>query len=242
MEKKYTALANDLRRDILAGKYGTEGGLPGLEELVRRSGLARNTVKSALSTLEAEKLIIERDRNYFVNPPVVTTMTQYTLPIAIRMQKYSRMGEIRNTGEVRRLRLPAHLAEKLGLQQPVRVVLQECVSVEIVEGTGETPMQVAQYYYFMPLTDEQVQRMQDHASYDVLLESPEDLVRRDEMFPRLPTNEEIALLRVPPGMPVLNMLSTVFDEDGNILLFQDVTRIPRAVLEYRYSFKNRPKS
>jgi len=237
--RKHIILANEIRKDILAGRYGMEGGLPGLDELTRRSGLARNTVRSALLILEGEKVIVERDRNYFVNSPVVTTMTQYVWPVAVRMQQYARKGEIRNVGEVRRIQLPEHLVDKVGLTPPVTVVLQLCTSVEIGD-QEETPMQIARYYYFMPLTDDQIQHMQNDARYDVLLECPEDLVRQDQIFPRMPTNEEIEILKVPAGMPVLNVLSTVLDENGTVLLFQDLTRVPRAMLEYRYSFKNRP--
>ena len=235
--RKQDILANDLRKDILSGKYGTEGGIPGLDELVRRSGLARNTVRAAMTTLEEEKLIVEQDRNYFVNPLIVTTMTQYVLPVAIRMQKYARSGKIVNLEDVRRTWLPEHLQYRLGLT-PVSVVFQACSSIECKDST-ETPMQIAHYYYFMPLSDKQIQNMQADAAYDVLLECEDELVRRDEISTRLPTNSEIEILRIPSGMPVLTVSSTVYDKTGSILLFQELTRIPRAVLEYRYSFKNR---
>lgn len=238
--RKHILLANDLRKDILSGRYGIEGGLPGPNELARRSGYSRVTVNSALSLLEGERLIIKRDVGYYVNSPITTIMTQYVMPIAVRMRKYARTGHIKNVGAVERVDLPEYLAEKLELKSPVAVVFQPCVSVEVVDET-EKPMQIARYYYFMPLTDDQVQRMDADASYDVLLESPVHLSRRDEIFPRLPTEEEAKLLSISNVMPVLSVLSTVLDEDGNILLFQDLTRVPHAILEYRYSFENRPK-
>lgn len=52
---------------IQAGNYGWEGGLPEEAELARATGYARGTVRSALTLLEGEGLIIQKGRSYFVN-------------------------------------------------------------------------------------------------------------------------------------------------------------------------------
>jgi DNA-binding GntR family transcriptional regulator len=239
----YVQLANGLRKDILQGKYGTKGGLPGIEELTRTSGLSRGTVYKSLALLQGERVIVERDRNYFVNV-VPTVMTQYVLPIASRMSELRRTGYVKTVGKVERIQLPEYVANRLDITHPMEVVLQTCVSGDLAEDDTERPMQLSRFYYLMSVSDEQIARMQVDAVYDILLDAPPHLIRDDEVFPRFPTEDEINHLHVTEGTPVLNVMSTVLvrDDSGAVLLFQDLTRPPHAVLKYRYAFENRAKS
>jgi hypothetical protein len=84
--------------------------------------------------------------------------------------------------------------------------------------------------------------MNADAGYDILLEeAPTSLSRDDEISSRFPTNGELELLGVPETTPILGILSTVRDNNGKVLLFQDLARVSRSTLRYRYSFENRPK-
>jgi DNA-binding GntR family transcriptional regulator len=73
---KHVALAIELEKDILAGKYGWEGGLPSTSELAQRWNMSINTVKNSLSLLEGKNLIEKRGIGYYVNR-IPTVMTQY---------------------------------------------------------------------------------------------------------------------------------------------------------------------
>jgi DNA-binding GntR family transcriptional regulator len=59
---KHVTLAIELEKDILAGKYGWEGGLPSVSELAQTKNMSVNTVKNSLSLLEGKGLI-EKKRN-----------------------------------------------------------------------------------------------------------------------------------------------------------------------------------
>jgi DNA-binding GntR family transcriptional regulator len=63
---KHAHLATELEQEILAGKYGWAGGLPGASELAQKWKLSINTVKNALSLLEGKNLIEKRGIGYYV--------------------------------------------------------------------------------------------------------------------------------------------------------------------------------
>lgn len=237
---KYVEVENELRKRILSGRYGIEGGIPTAKELAQEFSVVVNTAKVALYHLEGERLIIRRGNSYYVNM-VTTVMTQYVLPIAERMRERGRTGYVKTLETVERVTIPEYVANKLDLDHQAILVLQTCISGDMAD-SEERPMQLSRFYYFMPVTDEQIARMQVDAVYDILLDAPISLSRDDEVFPRFPTDKELGYLNVTSTTPVLNVLSTVRDDKGNILLFQDLTRVPHAVLKYRYAFENRPKS
>ena len=62
-------IANDLRRDILAGRYGPDDALPSITRLVQEYGVARLTANKALRQMAAEGLAeLEPGRGYYVTP------------------------------------------------------------------------------------------------------------------------------------------------------------------------------
>jgi DNA-binding GntR family transcriptional regulator len=235
-KQPYIELANSLRRDITGGVYGTEGGLPGAAELARRHSLSEVTVRKALAILEAEKLIVSRDRTFFVNK-ISFTMTQYIPPVHIRRSQYAE-----NVESVRRILLPRHIADKLRLSEAKMVVFRAQISGEVSDDGLEKPFKLSHHYYLIPITDEQLQRMQDDANFDVMWESTPDLmVCHDEQTPRLPTQEEAAFLKLSETTPVNSLFITIGSTDGNLLLVQELVLSPRVTLIYDYTFDNKPK-
>lgn len=238
--RQHVALANDLRKDIISGKYGTEGGLPGIEELVRRSGLARNTIYRALALLEGEGIIVSRDKSFFVN---ITSqdMTQYVPPLNVRMQSSGKIAFMENVAPVEVKQVPEDVANRLGIPHESAGTFRFRVGGEVLEGQRK-PSQLKKYWYIIPLNEEQLQELRDNPNTDILVKyAPEDLRAHDEISSRLPTQEEMKLLSLSEFTPVTQVYIITRDTSGNILLFQDLTFVG-VVLTYDYGFKNRPKS
>ncbi len=237
--KKHVALANEIRRDILAGKYGTEGGLPGLDELARRSGLARNTVRSALLILEGERLVVERDRNYFVNTSSML-MTQYVHPLPVRMRAQGKAAFSENI-TVTTVQLPDEIADLLHVNRGTVATFRFRVGNELLDSGEKKPFRLSKYYYLIPLNDEQVRQIEENADADLLVQyAPILLQAHDEISSRLPTKEEASYLHIPESTPVTHVQITTKDTSGNVLLFQELTLLG-VTLAYDYSFENRPK-
>jgi DNA-binding GntR family transcriptional regulator len=231
----YIELANRLRRYITGGVYGTEGGLPGAAELSKRHSLSEVTVRKALAILQGEKLIVSRERSFFVNK-LSFTMTQYIPPVHIRRAQYTE-----NLEPVQRIFLPKHIADKLQLSSDTKVVFRAQVSGEIDESGLEKPFKISRHYYLIAITDEQLQQMQDDPNYDVMWEStPERMACHDEQTPRLPTGEESEALGLSETTPISSLFITIRTTEGELLLVQELALAPRVTLIYEYVFENKP--
>lgn len=236
--KKRDIVANKLRKDILAGRYGREGGIPDEGELARINNCARGTVTAALSLLEGEGLVAHRGRSYYVNSlPVV--MTQYVPPAYVRYA--GRINYVQTIGSVERTTLPAYLAEKLETAESTAVVSCVRVAGEKVDGK-EKPVQLSVRYYFMPLSDEQVQRMQSDPSYDPAWDTSGMLGSYDEVASRPVTQEEQELLLLPATTSVLSLLEIIRNKAGELYMAHESALSPRAALIFGFSFENKPKS
>lgn len=238
--KQYIALANSIRKDIMSGKYGTEGGIPAIEELVEKSKLSRATVYKALAILESERLIVSRNRTFYVN---ITSqdMTQYVPPLTVQMQNTGKIAFIENVTPIEIAPLPDEIADKLRMAHSTMSTFRFRVGGEIVEGQKK-PAQLKRYWYLISLNEEQIRQLQDDPSTDLLVKyAPEDLQAHDEISSRLATQEEMELLSLTDLTPVTQVHIVTRDALGNILLFQDLTFLG-VVLAYDYAFKNRPKS
>lgn len=236
---KRDLLANNLRKEILCGKYGSEGGIPEESEIAKNSGFARGTVNAALTLLEGEALITKRGRSYYVNRlPVV--MTEYVPPAHTRY--IGKENFVRNLGEVQRVSsIPEYLAEKMQIPASTPAVYCVRLTGERVDGK-EYPLQISHRYYLLPLTDEQVQRLQYDTNYDPAWEdTPVDLDVYEEVVPRLVTKEESDLLALPTLTAINNLIEIIYDMSGNHVVVHESAVSPRISFIYKFSFKNRPK-
>lgn len=241
MTSKHTILAIELEKEILAGKYGWQGGLPGTSELAQAFTMSINTVKNALALLEGKNLIEKRGIGYYVNL-IPTVMTQYVPPAHIRLQSQQREGYCTNVGSVKKVALPDHLAEKLHYASGELVVYRVQVSGEIAEG-HEKPMQISYRYHFQPLPDEMIQRMQDEATYDPMWNDasvPTELVTHDEVTVRSATESERNLLGLPESTSITNIFESIHDKDGNLFMAQEIISSPRRTLVFDFAFINHP--
>lgn len=235
--KKRDIVANKLRKDILAGKYGTEGGIPDEGELAKINNCARGTVTAALTLLEGEGLVVHRGRSYYVDRLPVA-MTQYVPPAHVRY--VSRKNYVRTIGDVEQVVLPEYLAEKLATSPSTPVVSCTRVTGEVVSGK-EKPIQLSVRYYFMPLSDEQIRRMQSDPNYDPAWDTSDMLGSYDEVTSRPVTQEEQELLLLPASTSVLSLLEIIRDKGGNPYMAHESALSPRAALIFHFSFENKPK-
>jgi DNA-binding GntR family transcriptional regulator len=233
---KHTALATELEKDILAGKFGWEGGLPSAGELAQKWGMSINTVKNSLSLLEGKNLIEKRGIGYYVNL-VPTVMTQYVPPAHIRL---NREGYNKNIGPVKRVSLPQHLADKLDHSQTESIVYRVQVSGEVTEG-NEKPLQIAYRYYFLPIEEDQLRRMENESTYDPMwAEVSGELLTHDEVTSRLATEGERDLLNLPDATPIASVFEVIRDKSNNPLMVTEIVLSPRTTLIFDFPFTNRP--
>jgi DNA-binding GntR family transcriptional regulator len=234
---KHTEIANLLRKEILSGRYGTEGGLPSFSELAKRYGIATNTVTNALVSLTAQGILEKRGNSYYVNQlPIV--MTEYVPSIITRLPKSG--GYYTNIGDVEKVFLPEHIAEKFKLPAQIAIFRTQ-VSGEISNG-DKKPLQISHRYHLIELSDEQIRHMQDDAEYDPLWNEEKyavTLFSIDEVVPRLATEEERRTLNLPENTPVTYLFETI-KQDETIIMVQEVIISPRETLIFAFPFTNKP--
>jgi DNA-binding GntR family transcriptional regulator len=239
--KKRDILASRLRADILSGRYGPEGGLPEVNELVKTSGFARGTVNSALTLLEGQGLIVERGRTYYVNR-VFTSMTNY-LPAP--RDRYAGQNFVRNIVPAKRVRsIPEELALYAGINAKTPAVWTVRVSGSIVDGK-EKPVMVISRYYVFPLTDDHIKHMHDDAGYEPAWHDPmfpKELKARDRDCARETTEEEATQLGVSFPSPVLSVQEVMRDLPGDVVLVQEAVLTERTTMEYEYQYSNQQPS
>jgi DNA-binding GntR family transcriptional regulator len=234
---KHTTLATELEKDILSGKYGWEGGLPTTSELAQTWNMSINTVKNALALLEGKDLIEKRGIAYYVNR-VPTVMTQH-VPAA--HSRYPRPGYCKNIGPVKRIALPAHLAEKVNASSSDLTVYRVQISGELAEGS-ERHLQLSYRYHILPVSDEKVKQMENNAAYDPMWDTEQatELLSHDEITPRLATEGERDLLNLPETTPITSLFEVIRDKDGKLLMVQELVLSPRTTLIFDFPFTNRP--
>jgi GntR family transcriptional regulator len=239
-EKRYITLANEIRKDIVSGKYGTEGGLPTIEELVERSSLSRATVYKSLAILEAEGLIISKNRNFFVNRESVP-MIGYVPPLQERLKLSGKTAFVRNLEPVEGSTLPDHIADKLGLNRGTPCVYRHRISGELTVDGKEKPTRLLKFYYLIPITVEQLGRLNSVPATDILFEAaPAKMIREDTLLARHLTSEESELLDLPESTAVMSMHIMNSTMDGQYLLVQESVFVG-VCFTYKYEFENRPK-
>lgn len=235
-QPKYIGLTNELRKEVLSGRYGPEGGLPSVRDLAQRFSVATNTVQSAMHILESEGLIIRREKkNFYVNG-IEITMTQHVpLPPSRLHNRVGYVKTIRVTTES----LPDYVKSKLSLPPDERnVVIRDQVSGEV--NGKDRPLQLTTRYYLLPLSDEQVHRLEQDSGWDPMWDITSVLQSRDEICSRLATAQESEQLNLPDGTPVIAVFEVIRDTRGTLLMAQEITLSPRDTLVFEFSFENKP--
>ncbi|MDQ2709327.1 MAG: GntR family transcriptional regulator [Actinomycetota bacterium] len=220
-------IAADLRESIVTGMLAPGALLPSERELIQRYGTSKTTASKAIALLQAEGLVrAELGRGTFVRdrPPLR------------RVSAAQRHAEHRSSGkpifdteaiaqgqvpsrqmlEIGRTTAPPDAAQWLETPPGTEVVVRKRLQL-----LDEQPTVISTSYY--PLWLAGGTRLESPAA---LPEGPDELIenlghhfsRGVEVFrARMPTLEEGRLLRLSPGVPIVQMWDIDYDEVGRPL-------------------------
>jgi GntR family transcriptional regulator len=219
-------IAEDLRQAIESGELASGEKLPSERDLAERYGSARNTAREAVRLLAEEGLVLaEHGRGVFVRPvtPLIRLGNdRYSpkhresglSPFLLECAKQGKQGRF-EVLSIDRVVPPPTVAERLNVPAKRRSVLRRenifyadadpvhrvttYIPWTIAEGTGLLEPEVPHQY----------------GIHGVLEDRGHVMTRlREEISARMPQPEERTYLRLPPGVPVLDVWHTSLDQEG----------------------------
>lgn len=232
---KYVQIMETLRRRIADGTYPTDEPLPSESKLIREFGASRPTVVRALNEMqllgEVERL---HGRGTFVKAsppspasersrPGLAVLDRQETAVSVKVVEVDRQAAPHTVAGLLGLAdsAPAHLRRYLGFHDDIA---SELVSVW-------APLDVARSAgldHDGPLTVP-VRQL-------VTAGTGQRLVRVDErLSARRPTDDEVELLKLGSGEPVLSVQGTVVDATGRAVLVVDVV-LPGTLHELEDSY------
>ena len=243
----YSQILDDLRSEILSGSRAPGGRLPSEHELAQSYTTSRPTVRRAIARLKAEGLVVtEQGRGAFVRPqPQVRLLlsgTSYRKHRALGLAGFN--AQVLEQGqapeqqlrEVAVVESPAEVALRLALAESAPVVVRRRLFL-----ADHQPVALCDSYYPADLAQgtviEVAERIRGGAH--AVIEDPDGPIRRrvaravDDLTSRMPTPHETQGLRLPPGVPVIRVLRTVYDTEDRPLEVQDtIAAADRHALRY----------
>lgn len=219
----YKQIADQLRSVIAKGELREGAQLPSESQLQEHYGVTRMTARNALQILQSEGLVVaQHGRGVFVRsrPPIIR-LSSGRFRRADReagqgafAAETSRLGltpsqMIREVSEIDPL---PFVAERLKLRKGAKVVVRRRLML-----ADDMPMQLADSY--IPATIARGTALMHTDSgpggtYARIEERGHRLVRaREELEARMPSSEELRLLRLDPGVPVISLIRTAYDSD-----------------------------
>jgi len=218
-------IAAQLRDQITSGQLRPGAKLPTEDQLIAQHGVSRNTVRGAVAHLVNEGLVrrvVGRDGGMVVRERVTLTYhaSRAEQPDGLRSESDGYFTEVRDQGfepsqtfELRLVMLETAIADRLEQEEGVTAVLRRCV-----RSVNHEPTSIQDSYYPMDLA-EQVRELMSPA--DIPQGTTRLLAERghlqiaftDELEARMPTPEDVALLRLGQGTPVIRYLRTAFTRE-----------------------------
>ena len=237
----YRQLADQLRGDILAGEYGPGSVIPSETTLMQRYGVARNTVRLAMTMLREEGLVVtHHGRGTFVRdalPIRRISSERYRQAAGTSEAALPAPGWVEYRVEANYDEVPANerVAVLLGVEQGTLVLERRILFFD-----GSLPQQVSMSYFPLdlvagtPVADPQNEpwpggSIAALASLGVTVTEVRELVGA-----RMPQPEETRSLSVATGTPMLTITRTMYAGDRAVEAAVDIV-VPadRAELEYR---------
>ncbi|ROO61586.1 GntR family transcriptional regulator [Micromonospora sp. Llam0] len=218
-------IADDLRLSIQAGELAPGDKLPSERDLAARYGTARNTAREAISILQGEGLVVaQHGRGVYVRtsrPLMRLGANRYSRqlrnetglsPFRIEVTKQGRVPRT-ECRSVTRDTPPPDVAERLGIDANAATVIRR----ENWYFADDEPVQVGVTYIpadvadGSPLATERT--LGEGSIYARFEELGHRITRiREEISARMPYHDEVTGLGMPPGVPVIEVLHTSFDE------------------------------
>ncbi|HYU18892.1 MAG TPA: GntR family transcriptional regulator [Chloroflexota bacterium] len=194
-EAKYHQVADRIRAAIQSGELRPGQALPTEKQLAAQYGVSRPTVRSALATLRAEGLIdAQQGRGAFVRlRPATRRLPAPQLSDAV-MQSTHTPDAQQHIIEAGPAPARGAVAELLGIEDGHQAFVRRRL---ITTPEGE-PLELSAHYF--PIIEKPAGR---------------DTYRTASLLSaRMPSPTEAATLRVPEGVPLLEVLVASYDADG----------------------------
>ncbi|MFE9578855.1 GntR family transcriptional regulator [Nocardia sp. NPDC006044] len=242
-------IAADLRESILSGERAPGTLLPSERELIEQYKTSKSTANKAIAFLRSEGLLDSQfGRGTFVRkrPPVrrVSAARRHAehrssgKPIFDTMAIDQGQVPSRQMLRIGRIATPPDAAIWLQVPPGEDVVIRQ--RLQLLDGE---PAVISTSYY--PLWIAAGTRLE---SPEALPEGPDELieslghafVRGIEMFQaRMPTPEEVELLQLSPGVPIVRMWDVDYDSEGRTLqVAHDIYAADRHEFTYEWSEKD----
>lgn len=238
-EPLYRRIADDLRGQIVSGERAPGSQLPPESDLAARYDTTRQTVRNALGVLRTDGLIVTGQGSRTIVRPapgvrISVTGTNYRRHRGLGLPGFN--AQVLEQGqsprqditEVATVSAPADIAQKLDLDEGSPVVVRRRVF-----NANDVPVALTDSYYPAGLAQgtaiEQPARIK--GGVHALIEDENGPIRRaiarseDDLVARMPTPDEARKLGLPPGMPVIRILRTVYDAGNRPLEVQDTVAV-----------------
>jgi GntR family transcriptional regulator len=256
----YERLADELRREIVSGKYKPGDRLPSTLELMERTGVANLTVRGAYRMLIEEGLVEAiSKRGFYVRRP--NAMTWRMNPGSTARRAGSSVldfwaADVEAAGLAHReeislaiddssvLVLGRPIGERLGLPERSRVLVRRAIRFTGPAGAG-TPGEadsVADEYYPYDLVRDTALASPAPANALAVLTGIGHKLRGsvDEVRPRLATTDERRLLSLPQVSVVLELARTAHTADRTpVAVLHQIRRGDGATFCYEISYPGR---
>jgi GntR family transcriptional regulator len=224
-------ITGDLRRAIEDGTYGPGALLPSEPELATKYGVSRQTARSALKALEQEGLInvhSTRGRTVRNRQPLrrVSSRHRHAEHRASGKPEFDTEAIAQGQVPSRRILMvgrgsaPKEIATWLGVEPGQEVVIRK--RLQLLDGE---PAVISTSYY--PLWLAEGTRLE---SDDALPEGPDNLIEQlghrfvqgtELLTARMPGPDEVQMLKLLIGVPVVRMLHIDYDSAGRTLQVAD---------------------
>ena len=256
----YERLADELRQQIVSGKYKPGDRLPSTLELMERTGVANLTVRGAYRMLIEEGLVeAVSKRGFYVRRPNATTWRMNPAPAARRagptaLDSWS--ADVEAAGLAHReeisvaiedssaLLLGRPVGERLGVPAGSRVLVRHAIRYTGPPdggAPGEADSLADEYYPYDLVRDTALASPAPASPLDVLTgigHKPRGST--DELRPRLATTDERRLLGLPQVSVVLELVRTVHAADPTpVAVLHQTRRGDGATFCYEISYPGR---
>jgi len=206
---RYLRVADELRREILAGKYRPGDQLPSERELRDRFGVSSNSVRAAMVQLRSEGLAVtEHGRGSFVREVTVPRKLGGDASWRAVLARYGKTDA--SVVTVRREPCPQDVAERLGIPTGTAVLVRD----RLLRAEGEPPALISLSWH-PDWIAEQIPDLADPGKGGMkgLHEALGLRLRFEDVFSsRRPTEAERERLELQPGDVVTEVRGTTFDQ------------------------------
>ena len=244
-------IADAIRALITAGELAPGDQLPSERELARRFGTARNTAREAIRLLTEEALVTaQHGRGVFVRDKQrmfrwgnerysrrVHRETGLT-PFRLEMARQGKTPRVEVTS-IAQITPPFDVAERLKASPEEPSVLRRCNTYY----ADDEPLQVVTTYLHWADAEGTPLLQPETGPGGIFgrLEERGHIMTsgQDEIIARMASRNEAQTLDLPPGVPVLDVLHTSLDQDGEPFeVSRFVHRADRAGLVYNFPIED----